>query len=1411
MRAHRHLSLRSIPTLVVAVAASLVVMLLAPAAFAQRVGLVNTYAGPGFDLIEVEIFAGLEASGVFDVVDLVDIRSAPASAVEFAQYDALLVIGDGSGVDMTAFGDALADYVDSGGGVVTTLLATSSMSGRFVADGYQLLALDFAFASVPPLDLVPLVPDHPTLAGVTTVRDSLGVNGSFSVSPNASVVAEWSLGAPLVAVGEIGIARRVDLGMIPGSTLATGSLDPAGDHPRLIQNAVAWAARSRPNLLVNGDFEISFSTPFAGVVTPTTYGDWKGDLVTVVGPENGITPFQGDQMLRFDGTLQSGASNTISSQLYQKVPVEGLAEGATAIAELWVNRVAGDANSDTGFRVRLRAHEGDPAGWSGTFVGDYNAVPPDIGQSAVFETDSDPTTWERIELRLELPQALVGPPFLGDSFVSLEIQANENVSNDPSLPEFDGHYADAASLRIVSPEVRGAGSFFDEPTVEIVWTASDGIGTPGGPAIEAAPGDTLTATVYLSTTIEGVSAYNLSLRFDTDLGDELDLLAVAPIISAWTTAVGGNPASTSESSTSSGGEIAALSASADPFPGPRRGTFPIARVTFQATANVTSDGPDVLSNLSSGTSSAALSNAGSPLEVVFGNASVNAPIAAGTPVTQTHEVLAVRSPDNPADTNGFGSVPYSYWLGRTEVSVDQYIDFLNAVDANGTNALGLYDPAMTSGTYGHVVFSTEKAPGLRYFPDTPTSGNLPINYVDWRSAARYVNWLENGRPTDGSGTESGTYDMSQASPVRNPNADWALPGYDEWYKAAFYAFGTSYYNYPRSNSVPSIAFCDSTGNVTNPGSNVANFGEGCFWNPSDFFPNLVWVGASQSLSSRFADLAGNVYEWLEAPGPAGGAIERVVVGGSFGTDATPFTSEFAPRTNAAAGGHFATVGFRVMRTPNRDTDEDGVPDDGFSDGNIDLLPADSDSSSGPWMRAIWHVQNTHCAPGQTLGCDDNCPYVPNPDQTDFDGDGFGDVCDVCPQVHDVGQLDTDGDGVGDFCDPDADGDGIPNASDPDDDDDGLLDVQPPLETCDTGDFEDCVDNCRVVPTGIPPGLSVHGTPQIDCDGDGFGMHCDCNDWSDSGEDSDGDGIPDGCDACPFYQDAHNVDSDGDGAGNVCDNCPAFAHPSQADLDGDGIGDPCDNCPAIANAAQTDGDFDGVGDACDGVVDFDGDGISDLSDNCPLVSNVNQADGDGDTYGDACDPLPQAAPMGSIPTDLELELGCDFDSSVVDFSFVFSGTAELGRCEYNGSLSETGSFDVLDITYIGDSPVVADCCTFRLRDAGESFPATMVIFEFGGATLAPYTDSDFPGDTIIDHCDNCPGVGNPYQFDSDGDGVGDACDNCVDFFNPDQQDSNGDGVGDGCTAQAPEPGPLGLWLGGITTLVWLARRGRRRAA
>jgi hypothetical protein len=163
------------------------------------------------------------------------------------------------------------------------------------------------------------------------------------------------------------------------------------------------------------------------------------------------------------------------------------------------------------------------------------------------------------------------------------------------------------------------------PIVSIVWTATTGSGATGSNVIEARPGDLLTAQVRLSPDSTGVSSYGISLRFDTDLADELDLLgAVEFLPPGFSFVLSTGVASTQESELFREGHVFTCEAVAAGN-GPTGGTFSICQLDFRVTANVVTDGADLFTGLFNSGVDGIFDNAGNPLSPDFATASVVVP------------------------------------------------------------------------------------------------------------------------------------------------------------------------------------------------------------------------------------------------------------------------------------------------------------------------------------------------------------------------------------------------------------------------------------------------------------------------------------------------------------------------------------------------------------------------------------------------------------------------------------------------------------------------------------------------------------------------------------------------------------------------------------------------------------------
>ena len=206
--------------------------------------------------------------------------------------------------------------------------------------------------------------------------------------------------------------------------------------------------------------------------------------------------------------------------------------------------------------------------------------------------------------------------------------------------------------------------------------------------------------------------------------------------------------------------------------------------------------------------------------------------------------VPVGDPGNladPATGSLFGSVGYAYQMGKYDVTVGQYCQFLNAVAK--TDTYGLYNAGMGPNYNGGegpgempTISITQRGSSGDYSYSVTGSDshavNCPIFCVSWGDAARFCNWLQNGQPSYPVGTpgevvgstETGTYTLNGAVTdaaltviTRNSGATYFIPSENEWYKAAYYNPTTdTYWTYPtQSNTAP--------GNTQSSTVNSANY------------------------------------------------------------------------------------------------------------------------------------------------------------------------------------------------------------------------------------------------------------------------------------------------------------------------------------------------------------------------------------------------------------------------------------------------------------------------------------------------------------------------------------------------------------------------------------------------------------
>ncbi len=171
-----------------------------------------------------------------------------------------------------------------------------------------------------------------------------------------------------------------------------------------------------------------------------------------------------------------------------------------------------------------------------------------------------------------------------------------------------------------------------------------------------------------------------------------------------------------------------------------------------------------------------------------------------------------------------GSVGYEYRIARTELTVEQHFEFVQAYapfwkgNPGASEFIGVWISWTGSGY--------EIDPG---YEKKATS-------MGWRTAARYCNWLHNGKAGDQWAFEDGAYDTSTFGtnpdgtitdqPTRHPDARFWIPTQDEWVKAAHYdpnRYGEGlegYWLYPDAGQEPLISGYPWEGGETDAGIEI---------------------------------------------------------------------------------------------------------------------------------------------------------------------------------------------------------------------------------------------------------------------------------------------------------------------------------------------------------------------------------------------------------------------------------------------------------------------------------------------------------------------------------------------------------------------------------------------------------------
>lgn len=211
----------------------------------------------------------------------------------------------------------------------------------------------------------------------------------------------------------------------------------------------------------------------------------------------------------------------------------------------------------------------------------------------------------------------------------------------------------------------------------------------------------------------------------------------------------------------------------------------------------------------------------------------------GNPAAQPQDYMWLDRP--------IGRVDYEYRLTQTEVTYTQWIEF--------ADALVRADPSVNPNSIvlGRDLYHASNGPGDHQWYTAPGAENAAVQ-TGWLYAARYTNWLHNGKRSDLAAFQSGVYDISSFRLVpgnpptwvgnsqRSPDALFWIPSWSELVKGLHWDPNKSgpgqggYWLYPHSSDTQPIGGLPGT-----PGaqSSAGNYPNAPFYVPVGSYPNAV--------------------------------------------------------------------------------------------------------------------------------------------------------------------------------------------------------------------------------------------------------------------------------------------------------------------------------------------------------------------------------------------------------------------------------------------------------------------------------------------------------------------------------------------------------------------------------------------